>query len=220
MRTAVIAGATGMIGSELCRQLARADSGFDRVVALTRRPLDFSLEKVVEQRADFGRLDTLDLGPVDTAFCTLGTTMKVAGSPEAFRLVDYDYTVAFARFARKAGVRTFCLLTSVGASPKSSTFYLQVKGEAELAVESLGFESLYIFRPSFLIGDRPEMRSGEKLGIAIAKAVQFTLIGALRKYKPITGEEVARGMCSMAAGPQSGRHICHYDEIKLFKPPA
>lgn len=213
MKTAVIAGATGMIGSELCRQLARDDSGFDRVVALTRRPLDFSLAKVVEQRADFGRLDVLDIGPVDTAFCTLGTTMKAAGSPEAFRLVDYDYAVAFARFARKAGARTFCLLTSVDASPKSSVFYLKVKGEVELAVEAVGFESLYTFRPSLLLGERRESRAGEKIAEAVAKVMQFALIGRLRKYRAISAEALAGGMIRMARHPVAGRHICHYDEM-------
>jgi len=107
MKTAVIAGATGMIGRELCGQLASEASGFDRVVAITRRPLDFSLAKVVEHRADFGQLDQVEIDPVDAAFCTLGTTMKTAGSREAFRLVDYDYAVAFARFSKRAGARTF-----------------------------------------------------------------------------------------------------------------
>ncbi len=213
MKTAVIAGATGMIGSELCRQLAQDDSGFDRVVALTRRPLDFSFSKVVERRADFGRLDLLDIGPIDTAFCTLGTTMKTAGSPEAFRLVDYDYALAFARFARKAGARTLVLLTAVDAAPTSRNFYLQVKGELELAVDGVGFENLYIFRPSFLIGNRREVRTGEKLGIAVAKAIQFVFIGALRKYRPISAEAVAAGMCRAARRPEGGRHVWHYSEI-------
>lgn len=213
MKTAVIAGATGMIGSELCRQLARDDSGFDRVVALTRRPLDFSLAKLVEQPADFGRLDRLDIGPIDTAFCTLGTTMKTAGSPEAFRLVDYDYALAFARFARKAGARTFVLLTSVNAAATSRNFYLQVKGELELAVDGVGFENLYILRPSFLIGNRQEVRTGEKLAIAVANTLQFAFIGALRKYRPIRAQAVAAGMCRVARRPEGGRHIWQYSEI-------
>src|SRR5580698_6590415 len=113
MRTAVVAGATGMVGSELCRQLVSANSGFDRVAALTRRPLDFSSPKLIEQKSDFGALNQIDIGPVEAAFCTLGTTIKTAGSEEAFRLVDYDYVVEFARFARNAGAKMFVLLTSV-----------------------------------------------------------------------------------------------------------
>ena len=213
MRTAVIAGASGMIGSELCRQLAGDDSGFDRVVALTRRPLDFSFPKVVGQQVDLGRLEALDIGPVDTAFCTLGTTMKVAGSPEAFRLVDYDYVVAFARFAKAAGAKTFVLLTSVDAAAKSGSFYLQVKGEAELAVEAVGYASLYIFRPSFLVGTRREVRVGERIGIGVARALQFALVGPLRKYRPITAETVAAGMRGAAKAACLGRHVCHYDDI-------
>ena len=97
---AAVAGSTGLVGRELCLQLAR-EPQLNRVVALTRRPLDFSFSNLVEQRADFGRLDDLDIGPIDTAFSALGTTIKLAGTREAFRLVDFDYTVAFARFARK-----------------------------------------------------------------------------------------------------------------------
>jgi uncharacterized protein YbjT (DUF2867 family) len=214
MRTAVVAGATGMIGSELCRQLARTDSGYDRVVALTRRPLDFSFPNLIEQRAELGRLDQLSgVGHVDAAFCTLGTTIKVAGSREAFRLVDYDYVAAFARFAKIAGAAAFVLLTSVDSNPKSRNFYLSVKGEAELAVEAVGFESLYIFRPSLLVGARREARAGEKIGIAISKVVQFGLVGKLRKYRPIQGETVAGGMLGASLESHPGRTVCHYDDI-------
>jgi len=215
MKRAVGAGATGMIGSELCRQLALENSGFDRVVALTRRPLDFSYPKLVELRADLGNLDQVvsAAAPIDTAFCTLGTTIKTAGSKEAFRLVDYDYVVAFARFAKTAGARTFVLLTSVDANPKSSTFYLQVKGEAELAVEGVGFESLYIFRPSVLVGNRREVRTGERIGIAMGKIVQFALVGGLRRYRPISSEAVAGGMCGAGRESARGRTVCLYDDI-------
>ena len=213
MKTAVIAGATGLIGSELCRQLACDDSGFDRVVALTRRPLDFSLPNLIALQADLGRLDAVDASPLDAAFCALGTTMKVAGSPEAFRLVDYDYVLAFARFAKRSGAKTFVLLTAVDSAPKSSNFYLQVKGEAELAVAAVGFESLYIFRPSFLVGPRKESRPGERIGIAVAQALQFVLIAGLRKYRPITSELVAKGMRGAALEATAGHRICHYDDI-------
>jgi uncharacterized protein YbjT (DUF2867 family) len=203
-----------MIGSELCRQLSSEGSGFDRVVALTRRPLDFSFPKIIEQRVEVGQLDQLDdAGPFDAAFCTLGTTIKTAGSQEAFRLVDYDYVVAFARFAKRAGVATFVLLTSVGAKRDSGNFYLRVKGEVEAAVEALAFPSLYIFRPSFLMGQRREFRQGEKAGIAAAKALQFALIGPFRKYRPITSETVAAGMRQAALEAAPGRHVCHYDDI-------
>ena len=214
MKTAVIAGASGMIGIELCRQLALENSGFDRVVALTRRPLDFSFPKLEERQAELGRLGALDLGGgMDVAFCSLGTTIKVAGSPEAFRLVDYDYVVAFARFAKAAGARVFVLLTSVDASANSGNFYLRVKGEAELAVEAVGFESLYVFRPSFLMGARREVRVGERLGIVAAKALSFALVGPLRKYRPMLSEVLAGGMRGAALEARAGRHVCQYDDI-------
>ena len=203
-----------MIGRELCGQLAGDDSGFDRVVALTRRPLDFSFPRLVSQQADMGRLDALDpIGPVDAAFCALGTTIKIAGSPEAFRLVDYDYVVAFARFAKGAGARTFVLLTSVGADVKSRHLYLRVKGEVELAVEAVGFQSLYVFRPGFLIGERRQVREGERLATVVSMGVGWALVGPLRKYRAITGEAVAEGMVSAAVQASPGRHDCHYDDI-------
>ncbi|HEY3741102.1 MAG TPA: NAD(P)H-binding protein [Bryobacteraceae bacterium] len=214
MKTAVVAGATGMIGSELCRQLALPDSGFDRVVALTRRPLDFSYPNLTEQRADLGKLDDLQgIGPFDAAFCTLGTTIKIAGSEQAFRLVDYDYVVAFARFAKRMGVKTFVLLTSGGANAKSRYLYLRVKGEAETAVEALGFASLYIFQPSILMGNRREVRPAERIGIAVAKVVQYVLVGPLRKFRGISSEHVAGGMRGAALESKQGRTICLYDDI-------
>jgi uncharacterized protein YbjT (DUF2867 family) len=213
MKTAVVAGSSGMIGSELCRQLALANSGFDRVVALTRRPLDFSYPKVTEQKADLGRLDQIDVRPVDAAFCALGTTIKAAGSQEAFRSVDYGYVVEFARFAKSTGAKTFVLLTSVDSSPKSPNFYLRVKGEAESAVEAAGFASLYIFRPSLLMGNRKELRTGERIGIVAARALAFALVGPLRKYRAMEAETVAGGMRGAAMESRPGRTICHYGDI-------
>jgi uncharacterized protein YbjT (DUF2867 family) len=213
MKIALVAGATGLVGSHLCRQLASADSPYDRVVALTRRPLDFSLPKLVDERADFGQLDSLDLGPVDAAFCTLGTTIKTAGSKEAFRLVDRDYVAAFARFAKRSGASSFALLTSVGADPHASNFYLQVKGEAEEAVEAVGFQSLAIFRPSFLRGDRKEVRPGERIAIPIFKAIQWALVGPLRQYRAIDAEVVAQAMAASSISPAPGIRVRFYDEI-------
>jgi len=214
MKTAVVAGATGLVGSQLCRQLAASESGFDRVVALTRRPLDFSLPGLVEQQVDFEQLDQLDLGRrVDAAFCTLGTTIKAAGSREAFRLVDYDYVVAFARFAKRSGATAFGLLTSVASTPTSPYFYLQVKGQSEKAVEAVGFPSLSIFRPSVLIGERVPPRKGERLGAAVGNAIRWALVGGLRKYRGIPAEQVAAGMAASALQASAGTCVFHYDDI-------
>jgi uncharacterized protein YbjT (DUF2867 family) len=214
MKNAVVAGSTGMIGKQLCLQLARSPD-VNRVVALTRRPLDFSCpSNLVERIADFGQLGRIDPGgDIDTAFCTLGSTIKLAGSQEAFRLVDFDYTIAFARFARKAGARTFVLLTSVDSSSDSRNFYLRVKGDAEKSVASVGFESLYLARPSFLMGDRQQSRTGEKIGITIARAFQFALVGPLRKYHPIEASVLAAGMIAAAQRSEPGQHILHYDKL-------
>jgi len=104
-------------------------------------------------------------------------------------------------------------LTAVDSKVGSNTYYLGVKGEAEAAVSALGFESLYIFRPSFLMGQRSEVRTGERAGIVVAKALQFALVGPLRKYRAITSETVAAGMLAAALKAEAGRRVCHFDEI-------
>ena len=208
MNSVAVAGASGLVGSSLLPLLLQQ---CDRVAAVTRRPFAVSSPKLVEIRADFDRLPPL--GPIDAAFCTLGTTIKKAGSQEAFRRVDHGYVVAFAQAAYDAGAKRFAVVSSVGAEPGTSNFYLRVKSEMEDAVKAIPFEGVYIMRPSFLMGDRPEARPGEKIGIAVSRALAFLLVGGLRRYRPISVDHVARAMFAAVRSAPAGRHVYEYNDL-------
>src|SRR5260221_4584547 len=163
--TALLAGATGLVGRECLRLLAR-DEHVAEVRALVRRalPADSLGPRVRECRAEFDRLDDHpEWFQVDKVFCALGTTIRQAGSQEAFRRVDYEYPLAIAKAARARGASHFLLVSALGANARSSVFYNRVKGELEDAVRALGYPSVTIARPSMLVGDRQEPRFGEEL---------------------------------------------------------
>jgi uncharacterized protein YbjT (DUF2867 family) len=207
---AVIAGATGLVGSECLRLLL---DRYDSVIALVRRQSKIAHPKLIERQIDFDRIGTIEIPANAHVYCALGTTIKDAGSEDAFRHVDYDYPRMLAGRAAAAGGARFMLISSVGASAQSKNFYLRVKGELEEAVQAMPLESVHIFRPSFLIGDRAQKRSGESLGIGVAKAIGFLMMGPLRKYHAIPSMTVAAAMVAAANRPGSGCFLYHYDEM-------
>lgn len=180
---------------------------YEQVAAVTRRPLGVSAPNLRE--VAFGG-DFESVGPVDAAFCCLGTTIRKAGSQEAFRKVDFDAVADFARAARKSGARHLALVSSVDASTKSPNFYLRVKGEAEQTVSGLGFKGVYLLRPSFLVGERAESRPGEKIGIAVARTLGFLMIGPLARYRAIDAAIVARAMLAAVRQGHPGSHVIEY----------
>ncbi len=204
MKTALVAGATGLVGNQLL-QLLLADGYYSRVIAISRKPLNIShatLENVV---VDFDRLTEYhDKLKADDVFCCLGTTIKTAKTKEAFRKVDFDYPVELARIVHANGAQQFLLVSALGADKNASVFYNRVKGEVETAVESMGFKVCYIFRPSLLLGSRSEHRSGEE-----AAKTFFKLFGFLvpAKYKGIEAVKVARAMMAEAKFEKRGKHI-------------
>ncbi len=216
-RTALVAGATGLIGGHLVKLLL-ADPAYDKVVVLARRPPEgVASPKLQTIIADFDALDAALAGiAVDDAFCALGTTIKVAGSQAAFRKVDHDYIIAFARAAKAAGAIRFMLVSAMGADANSSIFYSRVKGEAERAIRSIGFETLHVFRPGLLLGERREKRAGEEIGAALTPFLNPLMLGPLRAYRSIKGETVARAMKGAALSGQSGSHIHTYDAMTRF----
>lgn len=211
-RTAVLAGATGLVGGH-CLQALLRDEAYARVVALVRRPLGEQHARLEQRVVDFEALADDALAGATDVFCALGTTIRKAGSQEAFRKVDHGYTLAVAERAAKAGAQQFLLVSSVGADPATGNFYLRVKGEAERDASALPFAAVHVFRPSFLLGERGERRTGEAIGIAVARGIQGALFGGLRKYRPVEAAAVAEAMVGAARGGQPGRHIYHYDEI-------
>ena len=191
-RTALVAGATGLVGREILRGLL-ADDGVAQVHVLARRAPDVQHPKLTVHPVDFAALPALP--PVDEVYLALGTTIKVAGSQEAFRAVDYDATWNVARAALAAGARRLGLVSAMGADPRSSLFYSRVKGELEAALAGLGYEGVVVARPSMLAGDRASLgqpeRGGEKLALGVSR-----WLGPLipRNYRSIQAADVARAL--------------------------
>lgn len=178
-RTALLAGATGLVGRELLRQLT-ASPYYAVLHALLRRPAP-ELAGSPQVRMHVVDFDALaQLPAVDDVFVALGTTLKVAGSRAAFRRVDHDYVVGVARAARASGARRLGLVSALGANARSSVFYNRVKGEAEAAVSTLGYESVVIAQPSFLLGDREALGQSTRRGEVVARR----LLGPLAKVVP------------------------------------
>jgi uncharacterized protein YbjT (DUF2867 family) len=214
-RTAWLVGATGLVGSYVLRQLL-ASERYSRVVVLTRRSVNVEHPKLEQRLVDFDHLWGLDLPPVEDVFCALGTTIKKAGSQQAFRHVDLDYPLTLANKAIACSGKQFLLVSSVGANASSRNFYLRTKGELEDAVSALPFRGIHIFRPSLLVGPRQESRPGERAGTVFMKIVSPLLIDGLRKYHSIAAEEVARAMVAAALSGGSGRKVYDYDRMMML----
>lgn len=211
-RTAWLAGATGLVGGLLLQHLLASDR-YRRVVVLTRRAAEIEHPKLEQRVLVFEQLQALELPCVDDVFCALGTTIKKAGSQQAFRRVDVEYPLELAKKALACEAKQFLLVSSVGANSKSSNFYLRTKGELEDAVSALPFQTIHIFRPSALVGPRKERRPGERVGIAATKLLSPLLVGSFRRYRAIQAEEVARAMVAASAIGGSGKRIYEYDQM-------
>lgn len=209
---AAIAGATGFIGSQLL-ELLKDDAVIGSVQVLSRRPLDLPTKFTVIQ-GDL--LQPALTGPLDVAFCALGTTMAVAGSKEAFYRVDHDLVLAFAKAAKANGAEKFVLVSSIGADAGSSNYYLKVKGEAESDLRALGFRSLIILQPSLLMGERREFRFGERVGQGAMSLLGPLMLGPLAKYRGIHGRTVANAMLRLAKEDLPGVHVLESDRLQAF----
>jgi uncharacterized protein YbjT (DUF2867 family) len=212
--TALLLGATGLVGGNVLDLLLN-DPAYGRVVVLGRRPVDRRHPKLEQHVADLGRLDEhAGRFAVDDVFCCLGTTIRAAGSQEAFRRVDHDYVVDSARVAAAAGARRYLLVTAAGADPRSRFFYNRVKGDAEAGVRAQPFQGVVILRPSLILGPRAERRTAEALAQRVAPALNAVLIGPLRRYRAIEAGVVARAMVRLAKERPRGVRIVENDEIQ------
>jgi uncharacterized protein YbjT (DUF2867 family) len=203
MKTALLAGGTGLIGSQVL-QLLLANDRYDKVIAVTRKPLP-EHAKLVEldiNPSGFVKLDATQ--SVDDVFCCLGTTMANARSKEKFKQVDFTYPMLLAKEGLARGAKQYLLVSALGADKNASIFYNQVKGELEEAISNLGFETVHIFRPSLLLGPRKEKRSAEDAAKFFYKLFGFLIPG---KYKAIESVKVARAMLHYASQSQKVNFI-------------
>ncbi|SFP62203.1 Uncharacterized conserved protein YbjT, contains NAD(P)-binding and DUF2867 domains [Ectopseudomonas composti] len=201
----LIAGATGLTGEHLLDRLL-SEPTVARVLAPTRRPLAAHphLENPV------GDLQTLLpqlSGQVDTAFCCLGSTIKQAGSQEAFRAVDHDLVLAFARRARELGARHLVVISALGANPNASVFYNRVKGETEEALKAMDWPQLTIARPSLLLGARHEFRLGERLAAPLLRWLPG-------KYRGIDACALARALWRLALEEEDGVRVIESADLR------
>ncbi len=216
-RNALIAGATGLVGSSLLRQLL-ADDQYDKVIVITRKPLDISHTKLVQQQIDFDKIESLEIGfQIDDVFCALGTTIKTAGSQDAFYKVDFTYVVNLGKWCEGKGVKRFLIVSAMGANAKSGIFYNRVKGEMETAVSQLNIPQKQVFRPSLLMGNRTEKRGGEKIAQAVMRGLGFLFAGPLLKYKGIHADMVAKAMIKAAKSDSTGFKIIESGEMQGMK---
>jgi uncharacterized protein YbjT (DUF2867 family) len=213
-RDALLAGATGLVGRQLLNRLI-ASPGYERVHALLRRPSKGlpSDPKLQLHFVDFGQLPPMP--PVDDVFMTLGTTIAVAGSKEAFRRVDYDAVLNTARACVARGATRLIVISSLGADARSRIFYNRVKGQMEQAVVKLGYESVVIVQPSLLMGDRAAIaqptRAGEEWTMRLLRPVmRFVPMGV----RPIAAATVAQAMLDAAVNAQPGLRILKSGEMQ------
>jgi uncharacterized protein YbjT (DUF2867 family) len=214
-RACLVLGGSGLVGTQLLALLS-VDDRWTEVRAFTRRPLPVSLPRVRAIPIDYADPASYrDHVGVDDVFCCLGTTIKVAGSQDAFRKVDFEAPVAVARARRDAGAGRYLVVTAVGADPSSAIFYNRVKGETEAALRELAFpRGLSIFHPSLLLGERGTPRAGERVASVLMRATRPLFAGPLLRYRAIDAADVARAM--VAASRQDAPGVQVYEGPSLF----
>lgn len=214
MKTALIIGSTGLIGSQLLELLLESTE-YEKVITFVKRDSGIQHPKLKQQIIDFDKPETYkELVVGDDFFCTIGTTIKKAGSQEAFRKVDFEYPKQFASLALQNKVKQFLLISSLGAEANSGNFYLKTKGEIQDFLKNCNFENVAVLQPSLLLGNRKEFRLGEKIGAFFMKLFSFLLIGNLKKYKAIQSKVVAKAMFIIAQENKSGFNIYKSDVIQ------
>jgi uncharacterized protein YbjT (DUF2867 family) len=211
-RAALIAGASGLIGGR-CLRLLLDEPAFNPVVALVRKPLPIKHDKLRQLEINTEHLSGLPPMTGGVVISALGTTIRKAGSRQEFRFVDYDLPLEIARRGLEAGAASFVFVSSIGADRRSSNFYLRVKGEFEHAAENVGYPSLHVMQPSLLLGDRSESRPAEQAGVVLSKLFAWTLIGALKRYKPVQAADVAKAMLVAAKSTTPGMFVHQWREI-------
>ena len=213
-KKAILIGATGLIGANLLEKLL-ASSNYTEVLVIARKKININNPKLKQLTINLDEMHLhTDEITGDDVFCCLGTTVKKTPNLELYKKIDYQYPLDLADIALKNGAKTYHLVSSVGADAKSKIFYTRTKGEVERDLQAIPFQSLNIYRPSLLDGNRKEGRKGENVMIVLMRLINPILVGGLRKYRSIKIEKVASAMLTQAVKEPEGIHIYASDEIE------
>lgn len=213
-KKAIIVGATGLIGADLLKKLLINDS-YKQVLVITRKTVKIDNPKLKQLIIDFDDINKHEAEIIgDDVFCCLGTTAKKTPDKTLYKKIDYQYPLEVAKIAFKNGAKTYHLVSAMGADPKSSIFYNRFKGEIERDLKLVGFDTLHIYRPSLLDGDRKESRFLERMMIGIMRTINPILVGGMKKYRSIRIETVASAMIKQASVATKGNYIYPSDEIE------
>lgn len=212
MKTAILLGASGLVGSALLKQLID-DPEYIRIITIVRKPFKINHPKIKQMVVDFNKPESFkDHIKGDVLFSTFGTTIKKAGSKKNQYKIDFTYQYEIAKAASENGVKHYVLVSSAGADPKSIIFYSKIKGELDQEVRHLNFDHISILRPSMLDGDRIEKRSGEQIGLKIMNAL-LPWLPFFKKYRPIKDSIVASAMINVVNSNNNKYKIYELEQI-------
>lgn len=214
MKTALILGSTGLVGSVILKELLN-DSSYTRVITLVRKPQPIQHAKLLEIITDFNSVpDFSQINHIDTIFSCLGTTRKQTPDMIAYRKIEIEIPILYAEIGKTKGVQNFHYISAIGANKNASNFYLNIKGEAEYLLKNSNIPSLYIYQPSLLIGERKDHRFGEKVAAKIFPIIDLFLMGSLSKYKAMKVENLAKAMITIDSKDEiNSVSVYQYDEI-------
>ena len=212
-KTALLAGATGLVGTALLPLLLASDR-YAKVIVVGRRPVALEHPRLIQVTTELGQLEAVRLRLIaDDVYCCLGTTRQQAGSKAAFYEVDFLYVVKLAALTAANFAAQFLVVSALGADADSRLYYSRVKGEMEAAVRQTPFRAIHIFRPSLLLGARPRPRLGERLGAALLSLAGPLLRGGWRKYRPVAAATVAQAMLRAAEDDGGGVRTHSSEEL-------
>lgn len=217
-RTALLVGATGLVGNEVVKYLLHSNE-YKRVTILVRGDYPVKTHpKLLVKKVNFDESPFENVEAVDDIFCCLGTTIKKAKTKENFLKVDFEYPIELAKWGAQSDVKQYLVVSAMGADSRSRIFYNQVKGKLEDELKRIGLPRIHIFRPSLLLGDRKEFRLGERVGEYVMKFFSFTLVGPWRKYRAIEAKQVAYAMYKKAVGELNESYsVYESDDIEKVK---
>jgi uncharacterized protein YbjT (DUF2867 family) len=215
MKSAILFGASGLVGSNLLTQLLD-NPAYDKVMIVVRKPLPVQHPKLTMIIGDYASLPDLKQQlRADEVFISLGTTKKKTPDQNEYYRIDHDYPVLAASIAKDNGARSVLLVSAIDANASSKIFYVRTKGQVEADIIALGFEHTYIFRPSLLVGDRKESRPAERLFIGLFSILNPLFAGSWRRYHSIQVKDLATAIINAASDPGVKVKRYHWQDLQL-----